>query len=436
MSSKVSFTIRPPTSSRSSVQTTNFPREYTRRSTSFTPHAADSSDEDEQDGAIEAVTGFDQSGAQRCVELLHTKPEPDGPLVIPALANRDWRAVARIRKQIFIPDGSATSRGKDGSQGGLGTRDSINSGPQVAGLVRRKQQESAAVSEGIVNVESQEVSLEEVLETAEENEDELARRALLATATGDEDGNGFIIDAIPVTSNNYAPLDEIDAYKQDVVTRPDSATLADYERVPVSQFGAALLRGMGWKEGTAASRTRRGLVEPWLPTSRPALLGIGAKERPAEDIPTTGKGGFTSKRPEKRYVPLVKVQREDSVLPPPSRSRSRSPGRSRTVSRVPSSKSASPYPGDEDKGRRRHYIDDDNHSRYSKSGREQRDRDVNRESDSGRHKKRDDKKRSDRERNDRERGERRRDSLGRERERDDLGRKDYKERFSHEKERY
>lgn len=88
------------------------------------------------------------------------------------------------------------------------------------------------------------------------------------------------------------------------------ATLADYERVPVSQFGAALLRGMGWKEGTAASRTRPGLVEPWLPSARPALLGIGAKERPQEDIPPSGNGRFVSKRPEKRYVPIVKVQRE------------------------------------------------------------------------------------------------------------------------------
>jgi G-patch domain len=78
----------------------------------------------------------------------------------------------------------------------------------------------------------------------------------------------------------------------------------------VSQFGAALLRGMGWKEGTAASRTRPGLVEPWLPPSRPALLGIGARERPQEDIPPTGAGKFVSKRPDKRYVPVVKVQRE------------------------------------------------------------------------------------------------------------------------------
>lgn len=66
---------------------------------------------------------------------------------------------------------------------------------------------------------------------------------------------------------------------------------------------------MGWKEGTAASRKGHGLVEPWLPASRPALLGLGAKERPAEEIPVLpGKKGHLKQ--DKRYVPLVKVQKE------------------------------------------------------------------------------------------------------------------------------
>ncbi|KAF8507394.1 DExH-box splicing factor binding site-domain-containing protein [Gautieria morchelliformis] len=321
MTSKVSFTIHPPTtSSRTSTHPTNTVRAIAPRNNTFIPHAIDSSDEDGEDGAIEAVTGFDQAGAQR----LHEKPKASGPLVIPALANRDWRAVARIRKQVvFIPDGVAVPTGRDGSQGGLGTRDSINSGPQAAGLVIRKKLDPAgAIGDGSVkdkSVKDESVNvLNETLEKSEEDEDERARRALLANVAGGSDER-FTIDAIPVSNNNFStPVDETDAYKQDVVTRPESATLADYERVPVSQFGAALLRGMGWKEGTAASRTRPGLVEPWLPTARPALLGIGAKERPQEDIPSATKGGHINQRPEKRYVPVIKLQREHMLT---SRSR-------------------------------------------------------------------------------------------------------------------
>lgn len=31
--------------------------------------------------------------------------------------------------------------------------------------------------------------------------------------------------------------------------RPDESTLDDYESVPIEQFGLAILRGMGWKDG-------------------------------------------------------------------------------------------------------------------------------------------------------------------------------------------
>ena len=81
------------------------------------------------------------------------------------------------------------------------------------------------------------------------------------------------------------------ALMQRFAMRPrEGWTLADYERVPVSQFGAALLRGMGWKEGTAASRKNKGPVEPYLPQSRPALLGIGAKEKEVLDDGSQKKG--------------------------------------------------------------------------------------------------------------------------------------------------
>lgn len=247
MTSKVSFTIRPPTtSSRPLTKPDSTSRTIMQHGATFIPHAADSSDEDEEDDAIEAVAAFDQSGAQRCVVVfpsystrsdltvasgrrprslrLHEKPKPSGPPVIPALANRDWRAVARLRKQIrYIPDGAAAMTGKDGSQGGLGTRDSINSGPQATGLVMRKEYDADRSREGgSVKNESQE-ALSETVEQLEISDDERARRALLASVVGESEEEGMTIDAIPVSSNYYSPpVNETDAYKQDVVTRPES----------------------------------------------------------------------------------------------------------------------------------------------------------------------------------------------------------------------
>jgi hypothetical protein len=55
-------------------------------------------------------------------------------------------------------------------------------------------------------------------------------------------------------------------------------------------------------------------VRPWLPTSLSPLLGIGAKEQEVYDDGGGGKGkkgvAGAAVRPEKRYVPLVKVKVE------------------------------------------------------------------------------------------------------------------------------
>jgi len=42
---------------------------------------------------------------------------------------------------------------------------------------------------------------------------------------------------------------ENDKFRHDLGMRPEESTLDDYERVPVEEFGKALLRGMGWKPG-------------------------------------------------------------------------------------------------------------------------------------------------------------------------------------------
>ena len=40
--------------------------------------------------------------------------------------------------------------------------------------------------------------------------------------------------------------DDVEAFQKNLEELPDEATLEDYEKVPVEEFGAALLRGMGW----------------------------------------------------------------------------------------------------------------------------------------------------------------------------------------------
>lgn len=341
--SKVSFTVRRPTPvSRSESDSDGdfkvpaLPRHLVNsrdshsgsplsRSVTASPQHSDSSDEEDQN-QDELIVGFDQFGVQRCVHLLpsqnqpiqltkvldsadlssarKTKPiAPQGPLVIPALQNRDWRELARKRRSAgqFVPPSAAAQTGADGSVGGLGVKDTINSGPALSGLQLRKKAETA--DDAPVTPPPDEPNTMQV--EVEETEDQKALRAILSGADDTQDPN--FIDIIPT------PMSEADAYKQDVDELPESSTLDDYARVPVSQFGAALLRGMGWKEGTAASRKPgKGIVEPYLPAARPALLGIGAKEM--EKLDNESSKDQSRRRPERRYVPVVKKDREGNII--------------------------------------------------------------------------------------------------------------------------
>lgn len=74
-------------------------------------------------------------------------------------------------------------------------------------------------------------------------------------------------------------------------------TEKDYEEIPVEQFGAALLRGMGWKGDNSGSGTQNELSH----RQRGAVLGIGSKpiEREIE-------AEIMGKRGTKLNVPLLK----------------------------------------------------------------------------------------------------------------------------------
>lgn len=51
---------------------------------------------------------------------------------------------------------------------------------------------------------------------------------------------------------------------------------ADYELEPIEGYGLAVLRGCGWKDGDGIGKTNKQLIPPYVPTRRPAGLGLGA----------------------------------------------------------------------------------------------------------------------------------------------------------------
>ncbi|CAG9831302.1 unnamed protein product [Diabrotica balteata] len=54
------------------------------------------------------------------------------------------------------------------------------------------------------------------------------------------------------------------------------STLVDYENIPVNDFGLAMLRGMGWKEGLSIGKNPVKIAAVKAPDLRPKGLGLGA----------------------------------------------------------------------------------------------------------------------------------------------------------------
>lgn len=78
----------------------------------------------------------------------------------------------------------------------------------------------------------------------------------------------------------------------------------DYENVPVEQFGAALLRGMGWKPDSKNKKTEKDLQKKVDTRKKGALLGIGAKAVESEVMDE-----LVGKRGAKLEAPLIRKAR-------------------------------------------------------------------------------------------------------------------------------
>lgn len=136
--------------------------------------------------------------------------------------------------------------------------------------------------------------------------DALALRELLQDHDADEERETKV-HIIPQSTH----VTEEEAYALDVAQRPDTPDLEAYQRVPIEDFGAALLRGMG------GGNKPRPKVEAYVPKPRTALLGIGAKSREE----TFGKQWVaqqdnvkkgSNKREQMRFMPLQRVERASS----------------------------------------------------------------------------------------------------------------------------
>lgn len=241
-------------------------------------------DEPEDTNAKQEITGWDiaEGGA---VDANAKKEEPKAPRVIPVEPNRNWREEA-LKRQL----------GRGGvPPTGSGENEEHREQPKMAfGLVTFDKKDA---EEGDAKPEPMEVDGEAKTEDTRTEEEKLQAEAFEALVNGKS------------TNQTVIPISEEEAMKNDIRDAPDAPTLAVYEATPIEGFGAALLRGMGWKDNDTQGKDKK-KVPPEEVKRRPALLGIGAKPESAVGLELNefngGKKG--QKAPRKaamQYAPVT-----------------------------------------------------------------------------------------------------------------------------------
>ncbi|KAJ3093094.1 hypothetical protein HK102_009526 [Quaeritorhiza haematococci] len=219
-------------------------------------------------------------------------PEQEkGPLVIPLIKKNNWRtgsATPPVETENATERQSSDSSTFTDEPSTVSTADLAPNLMKTYGLITRKSQkkDEGSTSKAPVALEPEAEKKADV-EVGEKNDLSLEEQAMQAVLA-DAEGRHTEKAVQPILVQNQAPglekiENDVDKFRHDVTLRPDEASLADYERIPVEQFGAAMLRGMGWNEGEVVGRNKKnGLQAPIIYEPRPRLLGLGATPAPPE----------------------------------------------------------------------------------------------------------------------------------------------------------
>lgn len=231
-----------------------------------------SDEEEETQPEHQEVVGFDSTagGAIR----KHAAAEEKAPLVIKVEGKNNWRdrpGVNRRGKNLLPQEVQAAAAGAAVVE---------TEGPGLSyGLSLAPSREADTDNDVTGPKEGKDIDMLDQ-QPAPLGQDELALQALISESQGNNDRKRS--DLVIESSNGPGRYDETSSFRTDVATRPDQASLEAYNAIPVEEFGAALLRGMGWKEGQSIGRGRydgnKTAAKAVVPERRPGFLGIGAKD--------------------------------------------------------------------------------------------------------------------------------------------------------------
>ncbi|KAJ5787167.1 hypothetical protein N7457_002157 [Penicillium paradoxum] len=254
----------------------------------------DDSDEEEAPPVHEEVSGFDTHTGGAITADGRAVEDANKPLVIPVTSKNNWRDRAGVNvkksKKNLLPAEVQAMQAMQAAQknGQMPGEAAVEvDAPSMAHGLSFAQQPTDKAEDGGAEDDDQAMPDAQPVETKPLTEDEIAMQALIRESKGEVERRSDLVIEAATKGDDDAPVhySELGSFRNDVASRPESASLDDYNAIPVEEFGAALLRGMGWKDGqsigrgdyssaTAAERA----TKPRIPERRPGFLGIGAKD--------------------------------------------------------------------------------------------------------------------------------------------------------------
>ena len=264
----------------------------------------DDSDEDEAPPVHEEVSGFDTHTGGAITVDGKAVEDTNKPLIIPVTSKNNWRDragfnVKKGKKNLLPREVQAMQEAERNGQAPGGEPTVETDAPSMTFGLSFAQESAAQAQNGESVNGDQPMPDAAPVETKPLTDDQIAMQALIRESKGDvERRSDLVIETATKdeAEDEEAPIHhtETSSFRTDVAARPESATLDAYNAIPVEEFGAALLRGMGWKDGQSIGRGNYGGAaaaekanKPRVPERRPGFLGIGAKDS------SGGKGAET-----------------------------------------------------------------------------------------------------------------------------------------------
>ncbi|KAH7041020.1 DExH-box splicing factor binding site-domain-containing protein [Microdochium trichocladiopsis] len=275
------------------------------------PHALGGESESEDDdglGKHEAVTSFgahgaehkDKSGLGRAGKSATANSQ--APLVIGGHKNRDWKAEARSRNTTVT---TSPAQSADAPGSAVQDKELPDHEKDIQwGLSVSKKDHAAATTGDSVSLDADVSTKESPNDQVPTDENQDAIDALMGKRR--KIGQDIVIPSDKSETLISAPVSEDDSYRRAIEAAAEVSTIDEYDRIPDGEFGAAMLRGMGWKGEERAPKAKE-------VKRRTQYMGLGAKEdQEIKQAETAKRHGYRERRPRlEEYRSTKDKERQD-----------------------------------------------------------------------------------------------------------------------------